>query len=687
MKHHSFLFLKLLTAALILPAVIPTSFLGVRFDYQKNSFLQEIKSEELTRNSRFEKISDGELSRVELSKPSESESQIESPSSSPPSRSSSSRRASTDVLGVSFDNRNKNSGTDVGNENTSSRRVSITVHKFLDGSKAVSEATTDSFKMVATYGDGDDIDTVSYELDESTKYMSVLAVPSGVDFTTSEVVRSEDVTEDTSNVFSSSSECRALPCAGDLNHNGVVDGLDVSILINNWGATEDEDGVVVLGDVTGDGIVDAADLGMLLSQWGVCKGSTAYTIDGYGWGDTLEDASTQIMSRTEAKLLNLSKDQVVVVWNSTCEPDIALMCDPSINLVKNGSFEDVVVTNDAGWDILDTNDGIGWIVAWLGGNAQYEGENRPNPAFLEVQAGVNGWLSKDGKQHAELDSDWFGPTHPLNGEPASIKMYQDIATIPSEQYELSFSYSPRPGTDQTENYIEVSRNDVSIFSNSVPSQALHTEWNNVSQTFTADSRNTRIMFSDIANKPNSLGILLDNVSFRCMPEKEDPADVEEGNGDTEDGESNNGSSGNNGGSNNNGNNSSGNNNNNNPSVLGAQIVDFPEVLGAMTCSERYLNSYIKYGANNSTEEVKKLQIFLNKFQAANLPVTGYYGPQTRESVNKFQIFHNMFVLAPWVNAGLMTDDNTPTGYVYKTTQRWINLLECPVLGLPMPVLP
>jgi len=35
----------------------------------------------------------------------------------------------------------------------------------------------------------------------------------------------------------------------------------------------------------------------------------------------------------------------------------------------------------------------------------------------------------------------------------------------------------------------------------------------------------------------------------------------------------------------------------------------------------------------------------------------------------------------------LTSDTTPTGYVYKTTRRWINLLMCSQLSIPMPVLP
>ncbi len=48
---------------------------------------------------------------------------------------------------------------------------------------------------------------------------------------------------------------------GDLNGDGIVDGADLGILLNNWGG----DGP---GDLNGDGIVDGADLGILLNNWG-----------------------------------------------------------------------------------------------------------------------------------------------------------------------------------------------------------------------------------------------------------------------------------------------------------------------------------------------------------------------------------------------------------------------------------
>jgi hypothetical protein len=53
-------------------------------------------------------------------------------------------------------------------------------------------------------------------------------------------------------------------CPADLDGSGVVDGADLGLLLNAWGAGTT--------DITGDGFVDGADLGRLLSSWGPCPG-------------------------------------------------------------------------------------------------------------------------------------------------------------------------------------------------------------------------------------------------------------------------------------------------------------------------------------------------------------------------------------------------------------------------------
>jgi len=103
--------------------------------------------------------------------------------------------------------------------------------------------------------------------------------------------------------------------------------------------------------------------------------------------------------------------------------------------------------------------------------------------------------------------------------------------------------------------------------------------------------------------------------------------------------------------------------------------------------ELYIKTYMKMGAKNDTTEVKKLQTFLNTHMNASLPVTGIFGPLTFAAVNAFQLKHWDEVLAPWVAYGLPTD-HTPTGYVYKTTKRMVNLVQCNnTVTIPKPQLP
>ena len=50
---------------------------------------------------------------------------------------------------------------------------------------------------------------------------------------------------------------------GDINQDGQVDGLDLSILLGSWGACSG-----CPGDISGDGQVDGLDLSILLGNWG-----------------------------------------------------------------------------------------------------------------------------------------------------------------------------------------------------------------------------------------------------------------------------------------------------------------------------------------------------------------------------------------------------------------------------------
>jgi hypothetical protein len=114
-----------------------------------------------------------------------------------------------------------------------------------------------------------------------------------------------------------------------------------------------------------------------------------------------------------------------------------------------------------------------------------------------------------------------------------------------------------------------------------------------------------------------------------------------------------------------------------PLILGQINGGSGQVLGA-SCG-LYMNVFLKRGQSNDPDQVTKLQKFLVKHGFARFTPTGFFGSQTQAAVNAFQSKYFGEVLKPWGLAG-------STGYVYKTTTRWINMIECPELTLPMPEL-
>jgi peptidoglycan hydrolase-like protein with peptidoglycan-binding domain len=92
-----------------------------------------------------------------------------------------------------------------------------------------------------------------------------------------------------------------------------------------------------------------------------------------------------------------------------------------------------------------------------------------------------------------------------------------------------------------------------------------------------------------------------------------------------------------------------------------------------------MDKYVRQGKKNNAEQVKKLQTFLNKYLGSNLPITGFYGPLSAAAISAFQTKHADTILTPW---GI----TTPTGIVYRTTLRQINMVECPDLAAALPEL-
>ncbi len=107
--------------------------------------------------------------------------------------------------------------------------------------------------------------------------------------------------------------------------------------------------------------------------------------------------------------------------------------------------------------------------------------------------------------------------------------------------------------------------------------------------------------------------------------------------------------------------------------------DDGEVAGVsdLTCGP-LLYEYLGRGYLNPSEEVVKLQEFLNAEVEANLPLTGFFGPLTEAAVRTFQLKYWEDVLQPWFvfpEYGVVDSDDS-TGIVYKTTKWKINNIFC-----------
>ncbi len=183
------------------------------------------------------------------------------------------------------------------------------------------------------------------------------------------------------------------------------------------------------------------------------------------------------------------------------------------NLLVNGDFEQPVVTNSAKWDIFPSGtSGLGWTVAWAN-PTNFGNKVPPTPALQELHRGVNGWLPQHGDQYAELDTDWDGPSGPLNGEPALVKISQTVATTPGQKYLVTFYFSPRPGTGAADNHLKLRWNngDVSPDLSGDGSSLSQTAWTQYSYEVTGTGSDTLEFVGGGTN--NSLGVFLDNVTL------------------------------------------------------------------------------------------------------------------------------------------------------------------------------
>ena len=58
-----------------------------------------------------------------------------------------------------------------------------------------------------------------------------------------------------------------VPCPGDVDRSGAVDGVDLAVVLTNWGIPSPK---YPGADVNDDGVVNGSDLATVLAGWGAC---------------------------------------------------------------------------------------------------------------------------------------------------------------------------------------------------------------------------------------------------------------------------------------------------------------------------------------------------------------------------------------------------------------------------------
>ena len=94
----------------------------------------------------------------------------------------------------------------------------------------------------------------------------------------------------------------------------------------------------------------------------------------------------------------------------------------------------------------------------------------------------------------------------------------------------------------------------------------------------------------------------------------------------------------------------------------------PTATQTKKCSP-YITSYLKINLQNSTEDVQRLESFLNTYENEHLAPNGIYGLDDEAAIKRFQKKYKDAILAPW---GI----TEASGFVFKTTQDHINTLYC-----------
>lgn len=87
------------------------------------------------------------------------------------------------------------------------------------------------------------------------------------------------------------------------------------------------------------------------------------------------------------------------------------------------------------------------------------------------------------------------------------------------------------------------------------------------------------------------------------------------------------------------------------------------------CADIVSKAISLWASNNDETEVSALEKFLNETQWETLEINGKYNQQDYEAIKRFQQKYRKDILDPW-------QIESPTGYVYTTTIKKINDINC-----------
>jgi len=178
--------------------------------------------------------------------------------------------------------------------------------------------------------------------------------------------------------------CAAVQCArADINHNNVVDGEDVGILLAEWNTNN------AAADINLDGVVDGADLALVLASWGPC--------------DVKAPTKSKIMFIRHAEKPACYNSQGLSVKSDEPCPTDSTHYDGV--LAPGPENHESLVT--LGWERAG---GIAQLFSSLAGTVGYEDLAEPNHIYAADPGGTSDPISKRPYQTAQALSSKLGLT-------------------------------------------------------------------------------------------------------------------------------------------------------------------------------------------------------------------------------------------------------------------------------------